>query len=67
MAAWIHLVFQTAAVLSLIVITRRARWKALYDPEAPPSGHAASSSGSAEPSEESGADTLNSITRTGHV
>ena len=42
MIGLIHLVFQTAAVLSLFVIRRRSQWEALYDPEAPESGRGAS-------------------------
>ena len=44
----IHFVFQTAALLSLFVIMRRARWEALHDPEAPESGRDASEEGPAD-------------------
>jgi hypothetical protein len=67
MASLIHFVFQTAAVLSLFVIMRRAQWEAQYDPEAPESGRDASDDSPADSFGSSRAETRDSGTRASHV
>jgi hypothetical protein len=68
MAGWIHFMFQTASLVSLLVIRlRREQREALRDFAVSASGPGASGHGPASSSESREPETRNSTTRAGHV